>query len=197
MIITADLTDFFRTEVSTARERVGVEVSEMTEFYLVNLLCDYARPGSTPLPGNEPLAFIYKRAQEASLLDRIQILKNLGDLALFVAGFFTEFIERSLVDRNYYISMGGNAYSSLSDIIQQRYHGETFADVYLQLAEKFSPLVDVLMDVAYRSRGNSDADKDLVRLYERWLRTGSQRIHDLLLEKGLVQRVTKPNDYLQ
>ncbi len=197
MILNADLVEFFRDEVTTARARVGLQVSEMTEYYVVNLLCDQVRRGTTPLPGDEPLALIFKRSLEAPTLDRIQILKNLGDLALFVAGFFGDFVERSLVDLDYYISMGGNAYSNLSDLVGHRHRGESFADVYLQLAEKFGPLVDVLMDVAERSRGNSDADLDLVKLYERWLRTGSDQLHRLLLEKGLVQRVTSPDDDLQ
>ena len=75
--------------------------------------------------------------------------------------------------------------------------GEPFADIYDQLARKFASLVDVLTDVAERSRGNTDADLDLLRLYERWLRTGSDRVHKLLMEKGLILTPPPQDDTLQ
>lgn len=195
VIATADLENFFRGEFASARKSLGVEVEESAEYYVVNLLCEYSRRGNNPMPGDEPLAFLYKRALEAPTGERILILKNLGDLALYVAGFFTEFIERSLVDVSYYISMGGNAYTSLSDIFGSRPRGGPFAVVYDELARKFSALVDVLMEIADRSRSTNN--DDLVRLYDRWTRTGSDRIHRLLVEKGLVLAVRSPDETLQ
>lgn len=195
LICSADLGTFFRDEVSAASHTLRVDLSDQTEYYLVNLLCEYSRRGTAPLPGDEPLAFIYKRALEASTPERIPILKDLGDLALYVGGFFAEFVERSLVDHDYYISMGGAAYHSLSDIMISQPQGETFADLYHQMAKQFSRLVDILMEIADRTRANQN--NDLVRLYDRWLRTGSERIHRLLVEKGLVLSVKTPEDHLQ
>ena len=195
VIATANLESFFRGQFTSASKTLGVEVDASAEYYVVNLLCAYSRRGSNPLPGEEPLAFLYKRALEAPTGERILILKNLGDLALYVAGFFTEFIERSLVDVSYYISMGGNAYTSLSDILGSRPRGGSFAEVYNELARKFAALVDVLMEVADRCR--STQNDDLVRLYDRWMRTGSDRIHRLLVEKGLVLAVRSPDETLQ
>jgi hypothetical protein len=197
MIVHADLESFFRDEVATVCGELRVELSELTEFYVVNLLCEYARRGNTVLPGDEALALLYKRALEASVLDRIHLLKNLGDVSLYSAGFFAEYIERSLVCQDYYISMGGNAYSSLSDIMGGRRRGGNAGEVYQQLARKFTALVEVLMSIAERARIMSEPDSELLRLYTRWQRTGSERIRRLLLEKGLLHSVTKPDDTLQ
>jgi len=71
----------------------------------------------------------------------VRLLKDLGDLSLYVAGFFAEFIERSLVDKSYYIAMGGSAYSDLSGLIGMQRQGEVFAKLYVELAQKFSELV--------------------------------------------------------
>lgn len=197
VIISSSLGEFFRDEVTEARATLGVQLSEMAEYYLVNLLVDYARRGQGPLPGEEPLAFMFKRAMEAPPAERMQTLKNLGDLALYVAGFFSESLERSLVDIDYYVSMGGNAYGSLSDIVGAHQQGDTFAELYGDLARRFSELVDLLNEVSDRSRDVAQRSSDLLKLYDRWVRTGSQRIERMLIDKGLVPAPGIPTDYVQ
>ena len=91
-------------------------------------------------------------------------------------GFFGDSLQRRLVDLDYYISLGGYAYSRLAS------HDDAFADVFGELAEKFVPVVDVLSDISDRSRSTN---RDVLRLYERWVRTGSARDRALLVEKGL------------
>lgn len=198
VILSNDLSDFFRTEVVTARSECGVAMSDLTEYYIVNLLCEFSkRDGVTAAPGSEPLAMMYKRALEADLAERAALLKNLGDVALYVAGFFTDFIEKSLVDVDYYISMGGNAYSNLSGIVGNQRHGETFAELYGQLSMKFTDLVDVLNQIAERSSNKSVTDADLLKLYDRWARTGSERLRKVLLERGLITSEGLPTEYIQ
>jgi len=113
---------------------------------------------------------------------------------LYVSGFFTEFIERSMVTLDYYISMGGGAYSSLSDLIGARAKGEVAAQIYGEMGEQFTGLVGVLTEVADRSRNQASGDAAWLKLYDHWARTGSERAHRLLLEKGLVR---VPPDELQ
>src|SRR4051812_33834822 len=118
LIVSSDLGEFFRNEVTDARSALGIQMTDMEEFYLVNLLCEFSRHDkATPAPGEEPLALMYKRALDAPLKERVQMLKNLGDVALYISGFFAEFIERSLVDIDYYVSMGGHAYKNVSSLV--------------------------------------------------------------------------------
>lgn len=193
VILKPDLTEFFHHEVSEARTDLGIELSEHTEFYLVNLLCEFSRTGVSPAPGDEPLALLYKRALEAELAERMRILKELGDLSLYVAGFFVEFIERSLVDLDYYISMGGNAYHNVSDLVGMQRGGEHLASIYEQLARRFTVLVELLHEVSDRTRPGELRDRDLLRLYERWLRTRSERIRKQLIDAGLMPAA--PTEY--
>lgn len=185
LIQTKDLSEFFRDEVKEASGNLGVEISDLSEFYVVNLLCEVSKAGGRPLPGDEPLALIYKRALESSLADRMRLLKHLGDAALTMAGLFSEFIERSLVDMDYYVSMGGNAYGNLSDIMGTQPRGETFAEVYGTLAVRFTTFVDILTQVADGFVQLGD-HSDLLKVYDRWNRTGSARAHKLLLQRGLI-----------
>ncbi|MBI3179366.1 MAG: hypothetical protein HYZ27_06865 [Deltaproteobacteria bacterium] len=186
VILSQDLGEFFRNEVSEAKQQLRIEMSEVLEYYLVNLLCEFSRERVGPKPGDEPLALQYKRALEARLAERVQILKDLGDEALYVSGFFAAFVERSLVDLNYYISMGGSAYQNLSELMGGQRHGETFAELYEQLARKFAELVDLLNEISEKARDKSVDPTELMRLYDRWLRTGSQRARKVLLERGML-----------
>jgi len=197
VILSSDLEGFFLEQVSGARQSLGIQMTDHLEYYLVNLLCDFSHRTSAPVPGDEPLALLYKRALEAEVLERISLLKDLGDLSLYVAGFFVEYIERSLVDINYYISMGGNAYNSLGDLVGRQRSGRTVADVYRELADRFEHLVDVLNCVSDSSRERSNGDSELLKLYERWLESGDPKLHKQLLDKGLVTAFSNPSEYEQ
>lgn len=197
LIVSNDLGEFFHHEVKDARASLGIELSDFTEHYVVNLLCDFSKRGTKPTPGDEPLAFMYKRALESTASDRAHCYRDLGDLALYISGFFTEFIERSLVDVDYYISMGGNAYGSLSDMVGSQRNGQVFAEIFEQLAKKFGEVVDLLNEISSRSRQQSPSDTDLLRLYDRWVRTKSERVRRLLVERGMMPHDEVPGGYIQ
>jgi hypothetical protein len=80
--------------------------------------------------------------------------------------------------------MGGTAYGSLSEEVRGTFRGNAFADIYRELAVKFQVLVDVLNEVRDEARGESD--RDLLRTYEIWLKTGSRRARKLLADNGVV-----------
>ena len=58
----ADLRDFFRKEVSRALETLKVESSDMTTFYLVNLLAEFGETDELYEEADRPLALIYAKA---------------------------------------------------------------------------------------------------------------------------------------
>jgi hypothetical protein len=182
---------YFREQVTHAARNQGVRVTETTEFYVVNLLCEFMstrrlygeREGGRST--HEPLALMWKRALESGPDARIPILKRLGDLSLYVSGFFHASLSRRMVDVDYYIAMGGNAYDTVASLVGGRSGGDAFQDVYAELSDKFKALVDVLGEVAESSSFNG-SQRDLLRLYERWLRTGSRRLAARLAEMGVV-----------
>lgn len=198
LILSSSLGEFFRTEITEARDELGIELEENVEYYLVNLLCDYSLTSDRPLPGDEPLAFLYKRAVEAQdTADRIAHLRDLGDVALYSAGFFTETIQSSLVDVDYYVSMGGGAYCGLADIMGGQRNTEGVAGMYSSLSSDFSVLVGLLNHVEESYLASGDSEKNLIKLYSRWLKTGRPRLYQLLLEKGFVTAFAPPDERLQ
>jgi hypothetical protein len=114
---------------------------------------------------------------------RQRALQRLGDVSLFIAGFFARSFARKLIDIDYHIAMGGNAYSSLADSMQRSASGRGIAATYAELASKFQGLVDALNEVSEMSYVHTDAD--ILRLYEIWMKTGSARAHGLLNRLGV------------
>jgi hypothetical protein len=184
--------EYFRELVESAVARQRLEVGCLTSFYLVNLLCGFVR-----LEGNasaafddEPLALRLAQALESGGVEQRARLRSLGDLSLFVSGFFSDSLSRKPVDVDYYVSMGEYAYGSLS-----RSEEASLASIFGELASKFCSVADVLADVSERSALSSNAD--LLRLYERWLRTGSRRDSQLLVERGIVPNASIGSRFIQ
>ncbi len=172
--------EYFRELVESAMQRQQLSARQLTSFYLVNLLAGFVRFDRLPAAGDdEPLGVRFVKAlQEAGVRQRDE-LRQVGDLSLFISGFFADSLTRSLVDIDYYIQLGENAYGSLA-----RRGDGTFGDVFDELSGKFPAFVEVLGEVSERSALTSNAD--LLRLYEKWLRTKSRRSGDLLASRGIV-----------
>jgi hypothetical protein len=175
--------EYFREMLADALSHRRARVQEVTEFYLVNLLAGFLekerlfveRPDGTVTA--EPLAFILLRALEADRRRRDAQLRRLGDTALFVSGFFGDSLARSLVDVDYYIAMGERAYGTLAE--SARGEGQPFEE----LAQRFAEFVDLFAEIAELSDLRSN--RGLVRLYERFLATRSERVAQHLRARGV------------
>jgi hypothetical protein len=66
--------------------------------------------------------------------------------------------------------------------------------VFSELAQKFTSFVDVLSEVSERSSTSSSSD--VLRLYEKWLRTRSPRNGELLVERGIVPNASLSTRFL-
>jgi len=175
--------EFFREQLSRAMEHQKVSTSAFTEWYLVNLLAGCVK--GDPLPPAEPgfdempLAVLYVRAIQSSRYERARLLRLLGDNALFVSGFFADSLHRGLVDVGYYRALGGRAYSRLG-LEEERGPGPV---VFRELAGRFMEFADLLQEVSETSRLTTSAS--VVKLYERWVLTGSRRAALRLNEQGI------------
>ena len=189
LVAVADVREFFRESLQTALEHQHLRVRDHTEHYVVNLLAMFARTDALFEPGPEqrsqlkPLALLLAEAVDApDERQRFRILQRLGDVALFVAGFLAGGFARRPVDIDYHIAMGGRAYGALA---QAPCHGaqRALANVFAELEDKFQPLVDALHEIGDGAAKQSQ--RDVLRLYELWHRTGSQRAHRLLMQLGV------------
>ena len=184
-----NLRDFFRTSIDDVVAKQRVSLDPQAAQYVVNLLTLFARSEDLYVDDGEvyglrPLALMLADAAETNCpRERNYSLQRIGDIALFISGFFIDSLARKAVDVDYYIHMGENAYGSLSEEVRGTVRGRAFADIYSELARKFQVLVDVLNEVR---DGGRDSPIDVLRTYEVWLKTGSRRAEETLRENGIV-----------
>ena len=178
LITARDLRGHFHEAVNSAVANQQLDLSEHSRSYLVNLMSTFVDTNALFAAGEEgtflkPLAEIYAEAHTAtSTNDRVRALRRLGDVALFVAGVLSDCLKRRIVDVDYYVSMGGGAYGWLAircDDGVTAFSG----DVFGELSTNFVACMDVLAEAAEAGRARSD--RDILRLYELWMRTGSER----------------------
>ena len=180
--------EYFKDLVDGALEHQHVNAGELTAFYVVHLLTGFLqRSGDND---SEPLALKLATALEAGGLRQRATLKQIGDVSLFISGFFSDSLRRKLVDVDYYVCIGGYAYNTLS-----HHESDMFSPVFAELGEKFAAFVDVLSEVSERTACRSNGD--LLRLYEKWLKTGSRRSGELLIELGVVPNSSIKNRRIQ
>jgi hypothetical protein len=168
-----------------AHQRVAVEGE--TEHYVVNVLTLFADADAyEPTHGRgtrlKPLVVMLSEALEAPTPEaKCRGLQKLGDASLFISGFFAAGFARKLVDIDYHIAMGGRAYGTLAESVPPA-RGRTLRQVFAELAAKFVPLVDALNEM---SESTYQTDRDRLRLYELWVKTGSERSRTLLRKLGI------------
>jgi hypothetical protein len=182
-------TEFFRELVESAMQNQRVSAHELTCFYVVNLLAGFVH-ADAHAGSDQPLGTRLARALQAAGAAQRDGLRSVGDQSLFISGFFADSLNRRLVDVDYYIQLGESAYRSLA-----RHEDRTLGEVFDELSDKFTTFVDVIGEVSERTLISSNAD--VLRLYEKWLRTGSRRSGDLLVARGIVPNASIGSRYLQ
>lgn len=170
---------FFLDRVEEALKRVKFEPLPLSRQYLVDLLQHFMFSENL-FSKRETLAEFYLRAQNAAPPLRQDLLKKLGDGSLYISGFFGDSLARKVVDIDYYVDMGGAAYRALALSAQD----ETASNVYNEYSTCFAEFVDVLTCISQDSLIQTDGD--LLRLYDRYMATGSKIAEEQLVEHGLL-----------
>lgn len=175
------LAEFFRTEIEQIQPPLP---ASDTRCYLGSMLERFSRSeqlfsfdqGSS---GLRPLALLYDDAQNCrSERERCELLRQLGDQALFIGAMFPEFYARKGIARDYFIGMGGAAYGYLAN------NASNMRDIFTELAERFAQMLELVARVCHRYR-KLDA-QELLALYQRWEATRDPALARQLIELGVV-----------
>lgn len=178
---------FFYNRVETAFTKLKFQPLPGSREYLIDLLEHYMF-SSNLFPTDEDsgrakretLAEMFLRAQNAPGPQRTDLLKKLGDTSLYISGFFGDSLVRKVVDIDYYMDMGGVAYGALATSAAS----ECVAQVFGEFSARFTEFVDVLTVISQEALIQSN--EDLLKLYNRYIATGSRLAEGQLLEKGLL-----------
>lgn len=180
------LHEYLRDRVRSGLFSQNLQLTENTEFYIVNLLIDFERTEHLFTMEHdhleeEPLAMMLARALDGDTPTQVRELKHLGDVALYTVSFFAEHIKEGPVSVDYYIDMGSSAYDTLSN---QLLCEHVFSEIYKELSDNFSGVAGALDGLHVAEGANSNME--LLYLYERWLKTGDERVRQLLVKEGIV-----------
>lgn len=185
--ISPSVAEYFGSVVDDALRSRNVKASPAASQYVVGILCDFARPSEEVESAfSKPLTFQLRDALEAPFAERFRRLRALGDSVLYAVGFFGGHIELRGIDRRYVMHVGSSAYSNAAAMLHMPGRTEKFG-VLEELAVQFSDFVDVLTEIAEGAIAMGTRDeRGVLKLYERWLRTGSSRIAEELGARGII-----------
>lgn len=168
----------------------------LLDAYLVNLLKHYLDSKNlfTPFQNDqtekppETLAEMYLVAMNAESPKNREIMKILADRTLYLTGFFGDSLQRKIVDVDYYADVGSAAYYNLAIWTKE----DTVSSIYKTFSKRFFDFVEVLSYISEKS--SIQTDQNVLRLYERYIKTGSELARNKLTELGIA---TLPKDQLK
>lgn len=180
-------TGFFNELIEDAFSQRKLRDFPLLKPYLSDLLIHFINVDNLfedePISGkkNHPtLAELYFKAMSTEKEERQSLLKKLGDTSLYISGVFGDSLQRKLVDIDYYADMGGAAYMSLSDSVDE----DSFKSLYSSISKRFVEVMEVLTVISQNTLIQNN--QNLLRLYENYVNTGSELAKEHLLEKGLL-----------
>lgn len=195
--LSTDVRGFFAELVTHATEDRGIESSDATTAYVAALLADYAHPGAfTRTTLERPFTLLLAEAMETAGHERFERLRAIGDGALYLRGFFREHLETRGVALPYVSAVGARAYDGVATMLRVNVGAGAPAsnsesavpDVFGELAARFDAFVELLESVSDRlvAHGSAGSPGGVLKLYERWMKTGSSDIAAALGQIGLV-----------
>ena len=129
---------------------------------------------------------LLKALSETSAARRLSVLKRIGDRALYEGGYFAARLVNSMVDIDYYRSIGREAYQKLS----VEHYQESLKRLFGEMSARFVDLASLLSEAA--ESGHHSPQSGLAELYERWVATGSRQLAERLRALGVLP--VKPRD---
>lgn len=181
--------DYFKEIVGQALAQRKIQTYPQVETYLTGLLEFYLDARNlheeefvTESGARKPktMAELYMLATQSEVNTKIELLKKLADKSLYMSGFFGDSFQRKIIDVDYYAEIGGSAYYQLSSVTKE----DTMAKVYSVFSTRFVEFMDVLTLISQNSLVQSN--QSVLRLYDRYLRTGSELAREKLTEIGVL-----------
>lgn len=172
---------YFSDQISSAMKKLKVEAAPIVSNYLVEVLQFHMTTANIHVSGT--FAEMLLRANQAERTVRYELLKKLGDTSLYISGFFGDSLKRKIIDIDYYAQIGGIAYGSLANDWDESLQ----AQVFREFSERFLDYVDVLTYISQSTAVQSN--QDVLRIYEKYVVTGSALAKEQLIEMGILNTV--------
>jgi hypothetical protein len=138
------------------------------------------------------LTLSFAEALDSEGPERFERLRSLGDQVLYLNGFFAGYLASRGVAPSYVNALGARAYSAAGRLLKSSAllsggDAHRAPDLFSELSDNFRMFVELLSHVADRLQANAaNTPGSMLRLYERWLRTGSLPLARSLVVHGIL-----------
>ena len=128
---------------------------------------------------DRPLSVLLAEALNLTGRERFERLRTLGDAVLYTSGFFLDHLKNRGVRLGYVSSLGARAYDGAASMLR---HGDRGSgegarapELFEELADNFTPYAEVFATLAdgLLARSAQGSAAGALRIYEKWLETGS------------------------
>jgi hypothetical protein len=180
---------YFKELLIQALEEKKQKLTPEAEVYLVQLLSQFMNTdrlfarNQNGQYQEEPLVFLFKEALEQPEVESQRALfQQVGDVSLYQAGFFQDRLLSRKVDVDYYVQLGENAYFQVATRLPSTDKHKPLKTIFEELSDQFSSLVEVLAMIGDYTLPQNE--RNLLRVYELWKETGSERALKWLRKSG-------------
>lgn len=169
IILSTNLKGFFFEGLTELNKKSLCPVPESIIYYSSDVLDKFALSSEffETSEGKVREKILGTKLLEATLVSREEqkkIYKEVGDMSLLVCGYFSESVNKKIVDTQYYSQLGRMAYSHLNNV------SPSFLDIpcfYGMVSTCFEPLTTLMTLLANKNRGVesnlfSMSDKELL-----------------------------------
>ena len=182
--------DYFSEVIDEGMQHTKFYPSKMARFYLLEIMEQFLssdnlfemekQTGEDGQPSTGTLAEMLLTATNEKHGVRVNLLKKLADTSLYISGFLGDSLKYKIIDIDYYADIGCVAYQRLSKVIKD----ESFQELYMEFATDFMSFMDLLTFFSHKS--NIQTNTDLLRLYDRYVKTGSRVAKEFLETQGMI-----------
>jgi hypothetical protein len=155
IILSANLKGFFFEGLSEINKKSLCPVPESIIYYSSDVLDKFALSQdffetSEGKVREKILGMKLLKASESNRDEQKKIYKEVGDMSLLVCGYFSESVNKKIVDKEYYAQLGKMAFSHLNNV------SPVFLDIpsfYAMVATCFESMTTLMTLFANKSRG--------------------------------------------
>ncbi len=158
LILESSLQSYFYTELQEVNKKMSGQLPNETIFYSSLVMDKFgdAEKYYEIVEGKmreKTLGIMLLESAQLEGVKKKNKLKDVGDTALLICGFFSESMNRKITNLDYYREIGQSAYYQLDSIIPTFYDVPLF---YQNLSNHFLQLTNVMGLVAQKTMAHND-----------------------------------------
>ncbi len=149
------LQSYFYSVLEEINNQIISPLPQEIIFYSSDVLDEYS--DASKFDG-KPLGITFLEASNLNKSSKIRKLKEVGDKSLLLSSFYSESINRKIVNKQYYMNLGKTAYKKLNSLTPDHYDVPSF---YENLSNRFEILAALCLRLSLELNSNDENEYEL------------------------------------